>query len=472
MSKSTKMIIALGVIILLVGGYYGSIIWQQNRPPEEDQRFARPPSDPAIRLGDVWGDDIVKIEIPNMILERKDGVWELLEFENASPPDWIELDQRVIGNLAFAYASIMVDSIIEEEPEDLSIYGLEVPDAWARVTMDDGEVIEYFRGSLTPSRSSYYFMVAGDPRVFAVSMFAGEGISMSLDLIRTRISLPRFEYMDFTRLAIITPSYNIEINPTPEIRPTFLATSYSTFQMNSPYVLPRGLDSEVLYELVESINTLMFVDYIDDNPSSLAQYGLDNPVRLIVESPFNTLDLLIGSPIANNLYYAQVYGDRRVISVGGLNDVMMARPFPLLLRSALILSIDIVERMTITGGPLPINVTVRDGMEENAIFTFNGRRVEDTSFRFWYRTVIGLAFDSEIPDEMEFRSRIPSIPPGEIIHIEYELNLFQGARASISLIPYNRDFYALLQEGQIEFLISRNQVNRIWEAAENLEYLD
>jgi hypothetical protein len=40
----------------------------------------------------------------------------------------------------------------------------------------------------------------------------------------------------------------------------------------------------------------------------------------------------------------------------------------------------------------------------------------------------------------------------------------------LSLIPYNRDFYILNIDGITEFLISRAQVRKIFDAADSMEY--
>jgi hypothetical protein len=42
----------------------------------------------------------------------------------------------------------------------------------------------------------------------------------------------------------------------------------------------------------------------------------------------------------------------------------------------------------------------------------------------------------------------------------------------IKLIPYNRDFYALNRDGAVEFLISRTQIDGIYEAAKNMAYTE
>jgi hypothetical protein len=43
---------------------------------------------------------------------------------------------------------------------------------------------------------------------------------------------------------------------------------------------------------------------------------------------------------------------------------------------------------------------------------------------------------------------------------------------AISLIPYNRDFYILDMNGTTEFLISRAQVQRIFDSADSMEYAE
>ncbi|MCL2473074.1 MAG: hypothetical protein FWF26_05280, partial [Treponema sp.] len=135
-------------------------------------------------------------------------------------------------------------------------------------------------------------------------------------------------------------------------------------------------------------------------------------------------------------------------------------------RFALLVNIDWVDRLTISGGEQNLAADLR-GSGDEAVFSLNGKKTVTSSFRNFYQTVIGLLIDTEIP-----AGQRPDPKAAGTITIEYQLNTPPDSRASITLIPYNRDFYALWQEGTAEFLISRNQVRKIYDVADTMEYAE
>ena len=459
------MLISLGLLLLLGGGYYGAIAWQRNQAAN----IPITPSPGFQRIGNLEASRLTRIETPIMILERTDDLWQVTSLNGGPPPsEDIQLDQRQIMNLSFSLAGILIDSVIDEDPEDISIFGLDDPSAWAIVYDIDGNRAEYIRGDLTPSRTSFYAMEKGDPRVFTISTFSGDNFLFDLDRIRLRTYFPVMDFETTASFRLEPPDERpIEIGLRTGIAPLHLTTSFTSFFMHSPYALMRGVDSEAFNDnILGPLSMINMEGFVDDNPSSLVPYGLDRPTRLQVQSTFGeSLELLVGN-WRQGTHFAMLPGENRVLAVSGLDSIMQIRPFTLVEKFALLVNIDYVERINITGERGLLTAEVQ-GQRDDAIFFLNGRRAEDRPFRQWYQTVIGLLFDAEYPGPVQTQDT------GEgSITIEYELNLFPGARASITLIPYNRDFYALSQEGSIEFLISRNQVNNIWDTFNTMTYMD
>jgi hypothetical protein len=61
------------------------------------------------------------------------------------------------------------ERIVEEKPGDLASYGLAKPAVEADITTKSGNTTKLLLGDNTPSGSSTFAMVAGDPRLFTVS---------------------------------------------------------------------------------------------------------------------------------------------------------------------------------------------------------------------------------------------------------------------------------------------------------------
>ena len=456
MSRRTiTLFISLGVVLLLGVGYNAARVWQTRQAAPE-------PFEPTPILGNFRAREIVKIEVPGITLERKGGIWELTYLEGGPLSAQIKLDQMQVERLTFSLANVWVDRIIEEEPEDLAMFGLANPLSQTIVTDSTGRQAVFLLGYMNPSRTHFYVMEKGDPRVYTVSTFVTDSMLFTLDDIRQRRLFSPIPLQNLTKFRLETTEHVIEINTKPDDVPPHLTFSFTNHLLVSPYKLPRGANAENLNVLLNILNNLAIQEFIDDNPSSLRPFGLDQPARIKLQSNDSSLDLLVGSPV-NGRHYAKLYGAPNVFTLGGMTGILNIRPVSLIDRFIILLSIDKVERLTISGGENDLNVDFY-GQGENMVFYLNGRRAEDRSFRTFYQAVIGLLVDAEIP-----RTPGPvAFSPDEndrTIFIEFMLNTPPG-HSYISLIPYNRDFYALLQGGEMEFLIARSQVRRIFEAAD------
>jgi len=455
--KSKTMIITLGVLVLLGLGYYGTIIHSRNRADTFVEEHS-----PAPTLGNLDGSGIARIEVSGMVLENHDGMWELVSLDGEAPPQGLELDQGMLRSLSFVLATVWAERVVDEEPEDLSVFGLDTPSSRTVVTDFHGNTAVYLVGDQTPFRTSYFVMEEGNPKVFIVGAFSADRLRFTLDDIRNRFLFPPqlpFQYL--TRMRIESPQALIEMSPMPEPRPLHLISTFSSFIMTSPYTLPRGVDSQALEALLTPFNNRRIEEFVNASPSSLSPYGLDNPAaRFRLEFGFAYIDLLIGNQTGTERY-AKLSGAPGVFTVSGLDPIVNITPFTLVDRFALLMGINEVAHLSVSGGERPLNADFQ-GEGPDMVFHLNGRRTEERSSRNWFQSVIALRADAEIPE-----GGFSPVSP-EYITIEYHLR--NGERASFTLIPFNRDFYALSQEGTMEFLIARNQVRRIFQTADMVVY--
>jgi len=203
---------------------------------------------------------------------------------------------------------------------------------------------------------------------------------------------------------------------------------------------------------------LAIEDFISDDPPSLTPFGLDRATRVFLQTGPRVLDLLIGNE-AGGSHYAKLSGAPGVFTLAGMHNVINARPFDLIDKFPILVHIDTVDSLTVTSSERRFTANF-EGAGHNAIFYLNGRRAEERSFRSFYQAVIGLLVDADYLSP----GRLPETYGA--INIEFLLHSPAGERVSITLLPYNRDFYILRQNGVTEFLISRSQVHRIFQTAD------
>ena len=464
MSKKSKtIVITLGVLALLGGAYYGVTVHNRNRA---DAFFEAQP--PVSTLGNLNHLDIVRIETPELTLEKQGGIWELVSVNGEAPPAEFALDQSIIQGMTFILATVWAERVIDEQPEDLSVYGLDMPSFRTTVTDIHGNTAAYLVGDITPFRTSYFVMAEGNPNVFVVNAFSVDRLRFTLDDIRDRTLFPSLPFHALTGLRIQSPQTLIEIIRVPQPRPPHLLSTFSHFMITSPFSFPRGVDNQAFQTLLTPLNGLRVEEFVDDFPSSLAPFGLDAPVNLLLEFGDTAINLLIGNP-SGDARYAKFVNAPGVFTVSGLEAFVNTAPFTLIDRFPLLIGVNEITRLSITGGEQLLAADVQ-GEERDMVFHLNGRRAEETSFRNWFQSVIGLRIDAEIPAEIPAGSLSPGTAEIGTITIEHHLKNLPGQRVSISLVPFNRDFYALSQEGTMEFLIARGQVQRMFQTANTVAY--
>jgi hypothetical protein len=241
-----------------------------------------------------------------------------------------------------------------------------------------------------------------------------------------------------------------------------MLNSFTSFDLNAPYSTRVAVDSEKFGQVLEALANLQIYEFIDDDPSSLAPYGLDRPGRLYIETPDETLDIYYGTRVSG-MHYAKVAGNDSVFTLEGLENIISVTPFSLTDKFAMIHFIDNVDSFTVTGDGRTLTATVQ-GKGEDAIFRLNGRRCGDQEFRVFYQAVIGLLIDAEHTGPV-------TRGEGTDFVIEYRLNTPE-VTTGIRLIPYNRDFYVLEREGASEFRIARTQVRKIFDEADKMVYAE
>ena len=466
MSKNSKtLIIAIAILIILGGAYYLSTVRAKKIQGESASNYT-----PAIRLGNLESPKLVRIEVPGLILEKKAESWELASSNESSiwetNTSTFQLDQSQIQYLTFSLASIVTNRLVEEAPADISIYGLDEPLSQTIVTDSDGNKAVYYLGDLTPSGDSYYIMEEGDPNVYSVSSYTANYLRISLNDIRQKMLFPNFDPSGLTQMRIENTEGSIVIQVKPEIVPSYLASPYSRYIVTSPYLLPRGVNSEVFGPFLEAFKDLSISDFIDDDPPSLEPYGLDRPTGISLEAGGGSISLLLGNQI-NGKRYAKLPDAPGVFTIIGMEDLFNAKPFSLIDKFILLMNIDAVEHISVTGAEINLNADIFE-REDNPEFYLNGKKAEEKSFRGFYQAVISLRLEAEYTQAGASQSIDRSLE--REITVEFQLKNPPGERLAITLIPYNRDFYALLQEGTTEFLVSRNQVRNIYQSADTVVY--
>ena len=460
-SKLLRSLIFPLVLLVLAGGVY---LYLRHRPGAEKPA----PDDDRIVLSKHEKSAILRMELESaagrVVLVKKYGRWEVEE------PYPVALNQAKVDDLAYSFSRLFAERVVEENPEELSLYGLEKPRATARAVLADESEVCFYVGDKTSVGDSYYLQMAGSPVVYTVWRTHGVNFQSTLDDLRER-RLPRVtpekvEY--FRRKWPGVPE--IEIRRTPELAEGEEETEFRLgfWQMDRPYARSQWVDGTEFTKAIQGLSMLWIDEFVDDHPSDLARYGLANPRgELLVEAADNTLHLFFGKETKDGLVYFKTADADNVYAMKKSRlSLMEMKPFALVEKFILLAFIDKVEEVIVETGEEEYSLTIErvekpeierkkkgEEGETAAIYRVNGREVEEEAFKKLYQEIIGLRVDTE--NDRKLAAGEPEIRVGFVFATSDRQKL------SFGFLPHDKDFYAVVRDGTSDFLIARNRVEKM-----------
>ena len=219
----------------------------------------------------------------------------------ASPEDsFFGYNESLFRSMMFTISSISATSTIEENPKDLSIYGLDQPHFSLSIRFYDGSSTTVFVGNETPVQNYYYANTDQDDTVCTIGSYLTGLLTRPPHEYIGVDTFPTYEGNDiYTNLVhfILTrrDGTPIEVMLDKDLDMEGNITS-SAYMMLQPFVSP--CTAETIEELLENLATIS-MEHIAGNISSIDElhtYGLDHPARLFVEDySGHQLELAIGT---------------------------------------------------------------------------------------------------------------------------------------------------------------------------------
>ncbi|NLK21972.1 MAG: DUF4340 domain-containing protein [Epulopiscium sp.] len=458
MKKSKNIILALVLLGVLVGTY----IYISSKPEEEklDNNVEK-----KEEITNISKDSINKMMLisneEELIFERRENDWILYSRED------LELDQNIVDTLASSFAILFAERVVEENPEDLEKYGLNTPVVTARAILSDGSEKVYYLGNKTPEGNTYYLMVKDVPKVYTVWVNHGNNFSLKMNDVRlkalTEIALEEIKYFYLKQ----------EGKPTIEIIPNEDESGkdygWGLWLMKQPYRHEYTVDTEDFTRIIQGVSNLKIKDFVEENPSDISKYGLDNPkIEIKIQDNKNTLHLYIGSNKDESTVYFKTHDKNNVYTMDilALTPFINSLPFELIDRFAYIVDINLVDAIKVETREGVYDITFlrttkRVEDEEDEIVTtyrVDGEEIEESKFKSYYQKLIGITLDAEIDKTIK----------KEDTEISTIFILNTGETIVINYVPYNKDFYAVLRDNESEFVVTKKKVKDMLEHLEGL----
>jgi len=234
--KSTGLLIAAVILAALAGVLYWS-----NRHPASEDSSANASSGTSVKILSLNQADITRLTIrgegqPRVELAKNaSGLWQI------TAPKAFAADQDDVASVLSSLSSLTSDRLIEQEIGDTAPYGLSNPQLEIDVALKDSKEQKLLIGDQTPSGSTYYAMVAGNPRLFTIASYHKTSLDKSANDLRDK----RLLTADFDKIS------QIELRNDAKKQELTLARNKDGWQVLKP--APYRADTEQVDEFVRAL---------------------------------------------------------------------------------------------------------------------------------------------------------------------------------------------------------------------------
>lgn len=426
MTKSVKSVVIASAALLVLGGVLLVLLFTGKKPDNVEESSSSSVTDPTLTyIVEKTADEVTLIRVKNSEGEfsftrqkrvvsstNEDGTVTSKDKYYWTTEDLLGVPQNdlLVENFIAGLSTLLENSRVEDEPDDIEKYGLSEPQSAAYLEFEDGTSIKMLFGIQNPADSrSIYFKTEDSSAVSLVNYYAAAG---TLSDVRQFAELTLTDSLDtegsnllkslkITRPDLETP---IEIRYMSDIdelagEEDIVVSTFNTHRFVEPVTaevdLTKGKD--VCYKMYGL--TMSSCEYLEQTEENLRKCGLDEP-RATVEFKYGgkSHKLLIGGEIREGIsgdgasisaltgYYAVLDGVPGIYAISKDNapwvscevsGLISRRPL-----SPYIYAAESVE-VTIPDGVYRFEI---DG--ENKEFFYNSEELDPDNFRTFYQLLI------------------------------------------------------------------------------------
>ncbi|WP_273325936.1 DUF4340 domain-containing protein [Vallitalea guaymasensis] len=401
MSRGKRILLMVIGLVIVIGLYY-SISNKQTKQVEVDSSSEN--ENIVLHNYEISG-------IDRLILKKEDK--NIILVNNETPtieglPN-VKLNINRLRNSFNIFANLTVNRLVEKDAEDLAKYGLDKSNVSITGIIEKQKTVIIHLGNKTMDGTSYFIRLNEDDNVYLLDANYGDYFMLDIEDFRDPTlpnidkQLIRYLYIESKGNKPIEISYKNDSDNKKGI---------GLFSLTKPYNVPKEINYKVFDEIIKSIPIFSVEKYIDDKPSDLSVYGLDDPVlRLKLQSENQELDIskavdiLFGDTFDDYIYFKyadsdSVYGMRKDFA----EYISSITPFDLVDKNIRMVNIKNIKKMEIGINDSIYTFNIDDayikdekGVEQlKQTFYYEDKKLEDEVFRELYQLVIGISGDAEI----------------------------------------------------------------------------
>ncbi len=293
---SKKSVIIALIAVLLLGGVY-FFVTRDEKPPVEEGKTETVQKNDGETIFETDKNSITNLFISNNSGEYEfyaDGtVWYVRGGEH------LLYNQPLIFSTVLDYVTVTPSIAVEENAEDISVYGLENSKTRVNVKTSDGKDATFVLGDETKGGNGYYFMMEGDSSVYTISKAFGTNMLKALE-----------DYRD-------TGLFELTVDEITEVTYTVFGTGEVTvkkldeqkdmmtsWEMTKPYKI-GVYDEKFITAVLTPLTQVSVSQFLSDDPTEeqLKSSGFDNPsFTFSVKTKDNEYKVILGNKYDS--YYA------------------------------------------------------------------------------------------------------------------------------------------------------------------------
>ena len=378
-------------------------------------------------------------------------------------------------SMMFTLSSLTAVAFVEENPEDLAIYGLDDPQYQVELTFDDGRVINLYVGDNTPVDYYYYAMTDTENVVYTIGNYLTTLIMRTELEYRDIKTFPQYTEEDiYTNITWIRLTNDKGVTTEITLDEDFSIEgnkASSSYMMLSP-VISSCNDDLVQEKLLDVAATLTYGDILCDiTAEQFAEYGLDNIRRFeMKDTSGNSMDLVIGGAAGNYTY--AVMGEQYDAFMNGEVDEVTILTYAseafecikvnydtLVNRAIWIQDIHSIESIeyNMAGEKYVMTLSEYDDVTGSGVEVvrtvgkLNGKDVNEDNTKRIYTRTLNLRQVGELDRSIELGEAEYTIT----------LKLRDGSSRLLEMIPLNERQYACRVDGKAEFYIYKKNIQTL-----------
>lgn len=462
MKRALPLLLALVVVVALLGTMYAL---KTAPAPEAPAPTATPAPVVTLQvLVDQEASPAVEVtletggEATTYVYDAQQQLYKAKGYDDRLP-----FDQVALGNLFGSCSRLVSRKVVDEQPQDLSTYGLDNPTAIITAKYGDGASHVIRLGAASPLEDGYFGQLDDSPSVQLLLGYDADLFTQKLFDFRT-YSLFHPLGDDAEEYALTVRELAFDLGGEGELAfhrgPDGAGDVPPTIEITRPVEV---LGDE--YAFYQKVITPLFslknarLQLVEDLPQDLARYGLDVPNTLWLKDDGGSTRLLIGSENEEGRTYLMREDVPAVLSVKSSALSFLKLDYSVVM-DRLVWLFNIAEANTLTV-ELNGNRQVLEIVDKGAAFRLNGADIAADLGRALYRSAISLQYDD--------RTEESALDTPPVCTLTFAMH--NGDTHTLSLHALNERHLEVVRDGESTgFYVNKSALEQISAALDALNH--